>query len=61
MFRCALRIGTDKLERVAGLLAAALVGGFALTAPVAAHAAAQPIAVTVYTMSPGRLGALWAP
>ncbi|GAA4571854.1 hypothetical protein GCM10023176_33430 [Micromonospora coerulea] len=37
--------------------AAALLGGFGLAAPAAAHVSAQPAAVSVYTMSAGRLGA----
>ncbi|GAA1370802.1 DUF6223 family protein [Catellatospora chokoriensis] len=37
--------------------AAALVGGFAIAAPAAAHPSAQPAAANVYTMSAGRLGA----
>ena len=45
---------------VTGLLAlAALVGGFALAAPAAAHVSDQP-AASVYTMSPGRIGAIAA-
>jgi hypothetical protein len=36
---------------------AALLGGFGLAAPAAAHLSAQPIAASVYTMSAGRLGA----
>jgi hypothetical protein len=44
--------------RVTGLLAAAdLVGGFA---PVAAHVSDQPAVASVYTMSPGRIGAIVA-
>ena len=47
--------------RVTGLLAAAdLVGGFGLAAPAAAHVSDQPAAATVYTMSPGRIGAIVA-
>ena len=37
--------------------AAALLGGVGLAVPAAAHAWAQPTAVSVYTMSAGRLGA----
>ncbi|MFE7323757.1 DUF6223 family protein [Streptomyces sp. NPDC057565] len=33
---------------------------FALAAPAAAHASVQPIAASVYTMTPGRLGASMA-
>ena len=45
---------------VTGLLAlAALVGGFALAAPAAAHVSDQP-AASVYTISPGRIGAIAA-
>jgi hypothetical protein len=36
---------------------AALLGGFGLAEPAAAHLSAQPIAASVYTMSAGRLGA----
>ncbi|GAA2708873.1 DUF6223 family protein [Micromonospora olivasterospora] len=39
---------------------AALLGGFGLAAPAAAHVANQPIAASVYTMSAGRLGAIAA-
>ena len=57
MFRWALRL----FSRVTDLLAAAaLVGGFGLAAPAAAHVSAQPAAVSVYTMSPGRIGAIVA-
>ncbi|MGW0432328.1 DUF6223 family protein [Micromonospora sp. NPDC003197] len=38
----------------------ALLGGFGLAAPAAAHISAQPIAASVTTMSAGRLGALVA-
>ncbi|MEU4677802.1 DUF6223 family protein [Micromonospora sp. NPDC023737] len=38
-------------------VAAALLGGFGLAAPAAAHVAGQPAAASVYTMSAGRLGA----
>jgi hypothetical protein len=44
--------------RVTGLLAAAaLVAGFGLAAPAAAQVSDQPAAASVYTMSPGRIGA----
>ena len=47
--------------RVSGLLAAAaLVGGFGLGAPAAAHVSDQPAAASFYTMSPGRIGAIVA-
>ena len=47
--------------RVTGLLAAAaLVGAFGLAAPAAAHVSVQPAAASVYTMSPGRIGAVVA-
>lgn len=36
---------------------AALVGGFGLAAPAAAHVSGQPAAVSVYTLSPGRIAA----
>src|SRR5688572_1957240 len=45
-------------SRVSGLLAAALVVGVGLAAPAAAHASVQPAAASVYTMSPGRIGAI---
>jgi Family of unknown function (DUF6223) len=49
------------VSRVTNLLAAAaLVGGFGLSAPAAAHASVQPGAASVYTMSPGRIGAVVA-
>jgi hypothetical protein len=49
------------LSRVIAVLAVAiLVGGVALAAPAAAFAAVQPAAVTVYTMSPGRIAAIVA-
>ncbi|MEV0808196.1 DUF6223 family protein [Micromonospora sp. NPDC050200] len=40
--------------------AAALLGGFGLAAPAAAHVSVQPAAADVYTMSPGRIGAIVA-
>ena len=46
-----------RLLRVTGLLAAALIGGFALAA--AAQVSDEP-AVTVYTITPGRIGAMVA-
>jgi hypothetical protein len=50
-----------QVSRVTDLLAAAvLVGGFGLAAPAAAYAAVQPAAASVYTMSPGRIGAIVA-
>jgi hypothetical protein len=45
-------------SRVIVLAAAALVGGFWLAAPAAAHVLDQP--VSPYTMSPGRIGAIVA-
>jgi len=46
------------VSRVTNLLAAAaLVGGLGLAAPAAAHVSVQPAAASVYTMSPGRIGA----
>jgi uncharacterized membrane protein YeaQ/YmgE (transglycosylase-associated protein family) len=51
MLRSALRRGIDR---------AALIGGFVLAAPAAARASVEPAAATVYTMSPGRIGALLA-
>jgi hypothetical protein len=64
MFRWALRKETDKFElfsRVADVLAAAaLVVGLGLAAPAAAHVSDQPGAASVYTMSPGRIGAVVA-
>jgi hypothetical protein len=36
---------------------AALIEGFGLAAPAAAHVSAQPAAASAYTMSAGRLGA----
>jgi hypothetical protein len=49
---------TWMVSRVTDLLAAAaLVGGFGLAAPAAAYASVQPAAASVYTMSPGRIGA----
>lgn len=38
----------------------ALLGGFMLATPAAAHVSAQPTAASVYTMSAGRLGAVTA-
>ena len=49
------------VSRVTGLLAdAALPGGFGLAAPAAAFASVQPAAASVYTLSPGRIGAIVA-
>jgi hypothetical protein len=45
---------------VLAMAGAALIGGFGLVAPVAAHASAQPAAASVYAMSAGRLGAIVA-
>jgi hypothetical protein len=42
------------------LAAAALVGAFGLAAPAAAQVSDQPPAASVYTMSPGRIGAIVA-
>ena len=48
-------------SRFTDLLAvAAVVGGFGLAAPAAAHVSVQPAAASVYTMSPGRIGAILA-
>jgi uncharacterized protein YacL len=47
--------GIDKFKAL--LVAAALVGAFGLAAPAPGHAAADPAAVNVYTMSPGRIAA----
>jgi uncharacterized protein DUF6223 len=44
-------------SRVTGLLAAAVVAGLGLAAPVAAQVSAQPAAVTVHTMTPERIAA----
>jgi FtsH-binding integral membrane protein len=44
-------------SRVADLLAAAVVAGFGLAAPAAAHASAQPAPATVYTLTPERIAA----
>ena len=66
MIRWPLRTGIDnravwRFSRVTVLLAAAaLVGAFGLAAPAAAHVSAQPAAVGVYTLSPGRIGAIMA-
>src|ERR687897_1164521 len=49
------------VSRVTHLLAAiALIGAFGLAAPAAAHVSVQPAAASVYTMSPGRIGAIVA-
>ncbi|SIQ81702.1 DUF6223 family protein [Micromonospora avicenniae] len=45
---------------VPAVAVAALLGGFGLATPAAAHVAGQPAAVSVYTMSAGRLGAIVA-
>ena len=45
---------------VLAMAGAALLGGFGLAAPAAAHISAQPIAASVYTMSAGRIGAIVA-
>jgi hypothetical protein len=37
-----------------------VVGGFGLAAPAAANVSVQPAAASVYTMSPGRIGAIVA-
>ena len=44
-------------SRVTDLLAAAVIGGFGLAAPAAAHASVQPAAATVYNMTPERIAA----
>ena len=43
--------------RIIDLLAAAVIGGFWLAAPAAAHASVQSATVTVYTMTPERIAA----
>jgi len=48
------------LRVISLLAAAALVGGFGLAAPGAAHVSDQPAAVNVYSMSIGRIGAIVA-
>jgi hypothetical protein len=49
------------VSRVTHLLAgAALVAGVGLAAPAAAHVSDQPAAVSVYTLGPGRIGAIVA-
>jgi Family of unknown function (DUF6223) len=48
------------LRRAIDLAATAVVGGFGLAAPPAAHASAQPAAATVYTMTPERIAASMA-
>src|SRR6059058_3673320 len=45
------------LRRAIDLAATAVVVGFGLAAPAAAHASAQPAAATVYTMTPERIAA----
>ena len=47
-------------SQVTDLLAAALVVGIGLAARAAAQASVQPAAVSVYAMSPGRIGAATA-
>ena len=42
------------------LVAAAVVGGLGLAAPAAANVSVQPAAASVYTVSPGRIGAIMA-
>ena len=54
-------MGMAVFDEVTGLLAAAaLVVGFGLAAPAAAQVSVQPAAASVYTMSPGRIGASMA-
>ena len=48
------------LRHLLATATAALLGGFGLAAPAAAHVSVQPVAASVYTMSPGRLGAIVA-
>ena len=45
------------LRRAIDLAAIAMVGGFGLAAPAAAHASVQPDAATVYTITPERIAA----
>jgi len=45
------------LRRAIALAATAVVAGFGLAAPAAAHAAAEPAAAPVYTMTPERIAA----
>jgi uncharacterized protein YacL len=45
------------LRRAIDLAATAVVAGFGLAAPAAAHASAQPAAAPVYTMTPERMTA----
>jgi Family of unknown function (DUF6223) len=58
MIRWALRKGIDKLA--SELLAAAFVVGVGPAAPAAAYVSVQPAAVSVYTLSSGRIGAIVA-
>jgi Family of unknown function (DUF6223) len=66
MFRWVLRIEIDKFQpwlcsRGTYVLAGAvLVGWLGLVAPAAAHVSDQPAAASVYTLSPGRIGAIVA-
>jgi hypothetical protein len=63
MFRWARRKRSAAwlFSRVTDLMAAAaLIGEFALAAPAAADVSDQPAAVHVYTLSPGRIGAIVA-
>ena len=56
MIKCVLRRANKTIEWAA----VALVGAVVLAAPAAAYAALQPASVSVYTMSPGRIGAVVA-
>ena len=62
--RCYVRDGIEARPAAAGPssrgIAAALVWAIGLAAPAVAHASAQPAAASVYTLSPGRLGAIVA-
>ncbi|MGW3656583.1 DUF6223 family protein [Streptomyces sp. NPDC005151] len=48
------------VRSVLAVTGAALIGGFVLAAPAAAHASVQPAAASAYDMSAGRLGAIVA-
>jgi hypothetical protein len=63
MLRWALRKGNSHAARgfaIDLLAVAALVGAVGFAAPAAAHVLVQPAAASVYTMSPGRIGAFVA-
>jgi hypothetical protein len=59
MFRWALRKCTAAWSLSRALAAVALVAGFGLATPAHAHVSVRP-AVDVYTLSPGRIGAIVA-